>query len=317
MVRLFSLMGSLLVVLGWLAWDAQVSSSTTASDNNRVPLPNNDVSSSSAARPVRQELLLVEERRRSDPSNVEDQSNMVMIGSISSSSSSSCPYASFEHLTPQERRPRAGSRHMVDPPAGGRQTLVCCTTTKGPWSIVVHEAWAKWGARRFLEMVRTGYFSNKVPLMRCIRNFLCQFGLAGPPSKQFDKKRLPDDPNWLPEGPAHRTNAQGVKRFAQGYLAYAGAGKESRSSQLIVALQANARLAGGSPWEVPWGELVGTHSFDTLSRIYTGYGDKGPPQGRLRREGASDAVAKDFPLLDYILSCQVMDEVVDEAAVAN
>lgn len=99
-----------------------------------------------------------------------------------------------------------------------------------------------------------------------------------------------------------------MSRFARGYLAYAGAGKNSRGTQLIVALKDNGPLAGGSPWEVPWGEIVGAESFQTLSKIYTGYGEKGPPQGRLMREGASDAVKKQWPKLDYINKCQLMDE---------
>jgi hypothetical protein len=99
----------------------------------------------------------------------------------------------------------------------------------------------------------------------------------------------------------------GVKRFARGYFAYAGGGKDSRSNQLIVALNDNERLGGGSPWEVPWGEVVGEESFATLDKIYTGYGEKGPSQGRLSREGSSEAIAKEFPMLDYILSCDVVD----------
>ena len=159
-------------------------------------------------------------------------------------------------------------------------------------------------------MVRANYFSNKVPLFRCIKNFLCQFGLAGPPSKEFDQ-RMPDDPQWLPAGPKSRVNDNGVKRFAHGYLSYAGAGPNTRGVQLFVALAANGGLGGGSPWEVPWGELVGDHSYTTLARISTAYGENGPSQGRLRREGASKAVAQEFPLMDYVLSCKVVDEVVD------
>jgi hypothetical protein len=126
--------------------------------------------------------------------------------------------------------------------------------------------------------------------------------------KLITKGSLHDDRNWLPEGPNHRENDLGVKRFARGYLAYAGHGKNSRGRQLIVALKDNGPLAGGSPWEVPWGELVGADSFQTLSKIYTGYGEKGPPQGRLGREGASDAVKEEWPDLSYVKSCQVVDE---------
>ncbi|KAL7446300.1 hypothetical protein ACHAXM_010380 [Skeletonema potamos] len=170
-------------------------------------------------------------------------------------------------------------------------------------------SWAPLGAERFLQMVETKYFSSKVALMRCVKGFLCQFGIAGIPeyNKPYAKHCLQDDKNWLPEGPAHRTNELGVKRFSKGYLAYAGAGKNSRSNQFIVALNDNERLGGGSPWEVPWGEVVGKESFDTLHRIYTGYGEKGPPQGRLSREGSSDSIQKDFPRLDYILGCKLVD----------
>mmetsp|Transcript_24342 Transcript_24342/g.43889 ORF Transcript_24342/g.43889 Transcript_24342/m.43889 type:complete len:163 (+) Transcript_24342:498-986(+) len=151
----------------------------------------------------------------------------------------------------------------------------------------------------------------KKALMRCMKNFLCQFGIAGIPSynKPYSGKAniLKDDPNWLPEGPSHRKNDLGVKRFGKGYLAYAGGGKDSRSNQLIVALGNNERLGGGSPWEVPWGEVVGEESFRTLDGIYNGYGDNGPGQGRLRKEGSSEGVARDFPKLDYVLGCDVID----------
>ncbi len=147
--------------------------------------------------------------------------------------------------------------------------------------------------------------------MRCIKQFFCQFGIAGIPSynKPYNGKGhlLMDDKNWLPEGPTHRTNELGVKRFGKGYLAYAGAGRNSRSNQFILALHDNERLGGGSPWEVPWGELVGKESFDTLDKLYTGYGEDGPSQGRLSREGSSEGVMKEFPKLDYIVSCEVID----------
>lgn len=143
--------------------------------------------------------------------------------------------------------------------------------------------------------------------MRCVEDFLCQFGLAGARSKLY-APTIPDDPNWLPEGPKFRENTKGVKRFARGYMAYAGAGPKSRDNQFIVSLVAEGPLAGGSPWEVPWGELVGKHSFETLSQIYTGYGEKGPPQGMLWREGAIEQVKTKWPLLDFITSCQLVDQ---------
>ena len=219
---------------------------------------------------------------------------------------------SVKDLTDAELHPKAGpNRHIVNPPSDGITpvTLVTCTTTVGYLHILVHPAWAPIGAAHFLDMVNTKYFSSKVALMRCVKGFLCQFGIAGIPSynKHHEKNNMKDDPNWLPEGPPGRKNDLGVKRFAKGYLAYAGGGPNTRGNQLIVALQDNERLGGGSPWEVPWGEVVGVESFRTLDAIYTGYGEDGPSQGRLSKEGSSESIKKDFPLMDYVLGCDVID----------
>lgn len=227
----------------------------------------------------------------------------------------SCPYTSLSDLTALERYPVAGTdRHMVTPPQGGNVTLVCCHTTVGPWNILVHHKWAPNGAQRFLDMVQSGYFDTGVPLMRCIADFLCQFGLNGnPPAMKPFKSTLPDDPNWLPEGPTHRKDpVTGVRRFNRGYMAYAGAGPHSRDLQFIVALKDNGPLAGGSPWEVPWGELVGPHSYDTLGKIYTGYGEKGPSQGSLYKANALELVKEKYPLIDFVNSCHVVDRYVEE-----
>jgi len=233
-----------------------------------------------------------------------------------SDSAPSCPYKSLDDLTPEERFPRRGRRHIVDPPADAKLTLVCCETTAGPWNIAVHSSWAPHGADRFLAMVASGYFSlseHGVPLMRCVDGFLCQFGLSGEHSGLFEEK-IPDDPQWLPDdgddGGGRQDPASGTKRFQRGYFAYAGSGPDTRGRQLFVALD-DARSLGGrkSPWEVPWGELVGEHSFRTLVDIYTGYGEDGPSQDLLVKAGALDVVKRDFPDLDWILSCKVVDEI--------
>lgn len=61
-------------------------------------------------------------------------------------------------------------------------------------------------------------------------------------------------------------------------------------------------------YRVPWGELVGEESFETLSKIYTGYGENGPSQGKLHNNGMNDEMKKEFPKLDYINKCVVVDE---------
>lgn len=176
---------------------------------------------------------------------------------------------SLKDLPQSQLHPVANTqRYIVQPPHDDEPiNLVTCQTTKGYLHIVVHTSWAPLGAERFLQMVNAKYFSSKVALMRCIRNFICQFGIAGDPSYNKDYRSFKDDPNWLPEGPTHRTNALGVKRFAKGFMAYAGGGNNSRSNQFIVALGDNERLGGGSPWEGECNVQHTTHTVDRFSLL--------------------------------------------------
>lgn len=203
--------------------------------------------------------------------------------------------------------------HRVPPPAGD-VTLVCCESTQGILNIAVHPTWAPIGAGNFMNMVNSKYFESRVPMMRALKGFLIQFGLSSLPEtqKEFETKYLKgkgglkDDPQWLPEGPPGRQSEDGVRRFKKGYLAYAGAGKNSRGTQLIVALEDNLYLGGGSPWEVPWGHLFGEESFATLAKFYTGYGDK-VSQGKIRNRGR-EYLDSEVPKLDYITACHVAAE---------
>ena len=196
-------------------------------------------------------------------------------------------------------------RHIVTPPTGSIH-LVCCNTTQGYFTVAVHPSWAPYGAARFLEMVESKFFTTKVGLFRSLKGFLVQFGLAGDPRVQEDfhrKGNLPDDPQWLPAGSPGRV-MNGVTRYQKGYMSYAGAGKNSRGTQLILAYENNLYLGGGSPWEVPFGILVGNESFVTMSKFYTGYGEA-PEQGKIMNRGVA-YLEEEFPLLDFITSCHVV-----------
>ncbi|KAL7559392.1 hypothetical protein ACA910_008014 [Epithemia clementina (nom. ined.)] len=317
----------------WIAWVSSITSwdGTTYGNNNKDesgPLSSMSVdkdndknnknqfmedneNSKGNRGPIRnkqQQQHVNDDTHKSDP---QMQRQEQYLAAAAMDSPTTCPYQSLNDLTQDERYPRATPhRHIVDPPSDTSVHLVCCQTTKGPWNVLVHDSWAPLGAQRFLEAVNSHYFDTKVPLMRCIHKFLCQFGLNGRQAQTpMLQKTMPDDPQWLPAGPTHRLNEYLVKRFQKGYLSYAGAGPHSRNSQWFVALADDGPLGGGSPWEVPWGELVGTHSFDTLDRIYTGYGEHGPKQGWLHNHDSSDPqLAQDFPLLDYITFCRVVDQ---------
>jgi peptidyl-prolyl cis-trans isomerase A (cyclophilin A) len=197
--------------------------------------------------------------------------------------------------------------HIVKPPEGDI-AIVCCNTTKGPITFDIHPSWAPQGAKRFLDMVKDDFFATEVPLFRALKGFLIQFGLAGDPAvhKRYQKLgNLPDDPPWLPLGPPGR-EINNITRYQKGYLSYAGAGKNSRGTQLILALENNKYLGGGSPWEVPIGQAFGSESFITLSKIYTKYGEN-PSQGKIMNRGKA-YIYEEFPLLDFMTKCVIIKE---------
>ena len=154
-------------------------------------------------------------------------------------------------------------------------------------------------------MVRGGFFSSRVGLFRSVKNFLCQTGVAGDPAvtKRYRAlQNIKDDPQWL-----DMTRPKPLKR---GYLAFAGSGKDSRGTEFFFAYRDLA--LGASPWEVPFGKLVGPSSYAALDRFYSGYGDmaafggKAPKQGLIYNRGAAYLDA-DFPDLDFITQCDVED----------
>lgn len=238
--------------------------------------------------------------------------------------------ASILHdLTDEQRNPTVGKRWMVRPPSGGNLHLMFCDTTKGSFHILLHEKWAPIGVPHLLAMLEGGYFDTSIPLFRCTD--ACQFGLSSNASlTKFFAFSIPDDSLWLPTGPENRFSSSGndkIKRYPKGVLTHAGAGKDSRGTQFVLTLKPNKFMGGGSPWEVPLGEVVelgrgeqwGPNSDNpnkqirsfvdvSLPDFYTGYREKGPGQGLLRREGVSDSVREKWPLLDYVLRCSIVDQ---------
>ena len=100
-------------------------------------------------------------------------------------------------------------------------------------------------------------------------NFIAQFGISGDPSvtKQWRKRaggsNLLDEPQWLPIGPSCRPkrvhHERICRRMRRGFLSYAGAGANSRSTEMFVAL-ASIGL-GGALHEVPFAHLIGEKSM--------------------------------------------------------
>ena len=159
-------------------------------------------------------------------------------------------------------------------------------TTKGDIIIDVTRAWAPKGADRFYNLVKIGYYDD-VAFFRVIGGFMGQFGLNGDPAVNtvWRSARIDDDP---------------VKESNKtGYVTFAMAGPNSRTSQIFINLADNRRLDGMG--FAPFGKVA---DMTTTRKIHDGYGEgaprgKGPSQGRIQSEG-NTYLRKDFPNLDYI-----------------
>jgi peptidyl-prolyl cis-trans isomerase A (cyclophilin A) len=165
-------------------------------------------------------------------------------------------------------------------------------TSKGVFVITVHRDWAPNGADRFYNLVKNGFYDD-VRFFRVIDGFMAQFGIHGTPAvaSAWRNAQIKDDPV-----------KQSNKR---GYVTFATAGPNTRTTQLFVNFGDNAALdkQGFSPF----GEV--TKGMDVVDKIYNGYGEgaprgKGPDQGRTQAEGNA-YLTKDFPKLDYIKTATI------------
>ena len=124
---------------------------------------------------------------------------------------------------------------------------------------------------------------------------MAQFGINGNPkvSRQWATAIIKDDP---------------VKESnTRGYVSYAMAGPDTRTTQLFINFGNNAPLDGQG--FAPFGKV--TKGMDVVDSIHSGYGDgaprgQGPDQGRIRNEGNA-YLEKSFPKLDYIKSATIVE----------
>lgn len=170
--------------------------------------------------------------------------------------------------------------------------------------ITVYPDWAPRGAGRFLELVRRKVLDG-VAMNRVVPNFLAQFGIpADHDAATFWRSNsIPDDPKQtIP--------------FDAGYIAFAGSGPDSRSSEMFFVMPDTPKHQlehfGTNPWETPFAVVDPHHVREVLHKLINEYGDmppwgEGPDPQKIYRKGGYAYLERDFPGLAYFTTCAVRE----------
>ncbi|MEI7529062.1 MAG: peptidylprolyl isomerase [Elusimicrobiota bacterium] len=166
------------------------------------------------------------------------------------------------------------------------------TTTKGDFTLDITRAWAPLGADRFYNLVKAGYFTD-IAFFRVISGFMVQFGIHGDPAVSAA---------WRP---ASIKDDAVTQSNARGYISYAMAGPNTRTTQFFINFGNNSNL--DSMGFSPFGKV--TDGMAVVDSIYSGYGEgapsgMGPDQGLVQRQG-NKYLKAEFPKMDYILSAAI------------
>jgi len=169
------------------------------------------------------------------------------------------------------------------------------------FDIIVKPHWAPRGASRFLELVRGKYYDG-VALNRVVPNLITRFGIA----KDFDVRSA-----------GKRTfiwdDVEPGIEFEPGFVSFAGdPGVHDRRSTELFIVSPNIspeqlEKFGEESYEMPFGFVEDKSS--ALTKIYSGYGNTGPDTAVMYESDGYDYLEKNFPKLDYIERCYIVDEV--------
>ncbi len=159
-------------------------------------------------------------------------------------------------------------------------------TTAGDFTVHVTRAWAPLGADRFYNLVKHGFY-HEAAFFRVVPGFVVQFGLHADPKigGNWRNANIKDDAVTQSNKP--------------GFITFATAGPNTRTTQLFINLGNNAQL--DRMGFAPFGQV--TAGMDVVKKIHSGYGES-PDQGSITALG-KEYLDKNFPKLDRITSATI------------
>lgn len=167
-------------------------------------------------------------------------------------------------------------------------------TSRGPFVMEVHRSWAPYGVDHFYDLLNNKFY-DEVRFFRVRPKFVVQFGINGDPSLEelWRQLTIVDDP---------------VKQHnRRGYVSYAKAGPNSRTTQIFINLADNSSqldTTGFAPFA-----LV-TEGMDVVDQLYKGYGEMapngpGPDPSKIETQG-NQYLIDHYPKLDYIKTARIL-----------
>jgi len=166
-------------------------------------------------------------------------------------------------------------------------------TSKGAFVVQVTRAWAPQGADRFYNLVKSGFYDN-VRFFRVVSGFMVQFGISGDPAVMAGWRNAPINDDKV------------VQSNKRGFITFAMAGPNTRTSQVFINFADNSRLDGSG--FAPFGQVVS--GMEAVDKLNPEYGEgaprgSGPDQGRLQQEG-NVYLAKSFPRMDFVKKATIV-----------
>jgi peptidoglycan/LPS O-acetylase OafA/YrhL/cyclophilin family peptidyl-prolyl cis-trans isomerase len=153
--------------------------------------------------------------------------------------------------------------------------------TRDTFVIEVHRDWAPLGADRFYTLVKSGFYDG-VKFHRVLPYFMVQFGINGDPKIQaaWTSATIADDPVKV-------SNKRGT-------VAFATAGKDTRTTQVFINYRDNVML--DAQGFAPFGVVV--EGMGPVGELESKYGDR-PVARRIEQEGNA-YLTREFPGLSSI-----------------
>jgi cyclophilin family peptidyl-prolyl cis-trans isomerase len=175
------------------------------------------------------------------------------------------------------------------PPALMQRTTVSMQTTAGEVRIEVYPEAAPNAARRFVELVESGFYDD-TPVSRVVPGFVAQFGVNWrEPHKAWKDRNFDDDPT--------------IFALERGTLAFAKAGPNTNSTQVFINYGENNRLADPRFNFTVFGKVI--EGMDVVdSFVQVGDPSGGLDQQRLWQDGGA-----------YLESLAVKPTMIERAAV--